>query len=367
MAINSIDTRSFRDFISLSARTGQSEAIPIDDGMQVVEVNLETEIALGMEEMGQIFNAFRRMNRRGKGNDIEENDFLSQMLEESADEKINALITVLGKGKMNYTRLLSHARSLFPDDSDLLLALRELLYRHKLSALQKKELEKAIADLEKHADQRKMYAGANVGQCAKQFSQGVANLTAKALRASYQQFIEMDLVAAYIYQDWIEQFGFKHRTRLLAFTLRALVCDMKSTLPGLNSEEYGPLGSKLSDARILNTLDLILMKELAKLSLRSPREPYEVDAMHIFLLGLLDHKKMIAALTEFVKKYLKRQSIRQKTNFMQSMRGVFNQTPTVLYAIDEDRESVLALCETYLTELFAVEKRNGVWKDYYSR
>ncbi|MBT9432263.1 hypothetical protein JZM24_09235 [Candidatus Sodalis endolongispinus] len=52
---------------------------------------------------------------------------------------------------------------------------------------------------------------------------------------------------------------------------------------------------------------------------------------------------------------------------MQSMRGVFNHTPTVLYAIDEDRESVLALCESYLTELFAVEKRNGVWKWYYSR
>lgn len=332
-----------------------------------VEVSLETEIALGMEEMGQVFNAFRCMNRRGKGNDIEENDFLSQMLEESADEKINALITVLGKGKMNCPRLLSHARSLFPDDSDLILALRELLYRHRLSVLQKKELEKAIADLEKHADQRKMYAGANVGKCAKQYSQGVANLTARALRASYQQFIEMDLAAAYIYQDWIAQFGFMHRTRLLAFTLRALVCDMKSTLPGLNSEEYGPLGSKLSDARILNTLDLMLMKELAKLSLRQPREHYESEAINIFLLGLLDHKNLIAALAEFVKKYLKRHSIRRKTNFMQSMGGVFNQTPTVLYAVEEDRENVLELCEDYLTDLFAIEKKSGVWKDYYSR
>lgn len=366
MAINSIDTRRFRDFISLSAKTEQSESIPSDDGMPVVEVSLETEIALGMEEMGQVFNAFRRMNRRGKGNDIEENDFLSQMLEESADEKINALITVLGKGRMSYNRLLSEARSLFHDDSDLILALRELLYRQRLSALQKKELEKAIADLEKHADQRKMNAGANVGQCAKQFSQGAANLTAKALRASYQQFIEMDLAAAYIYQDWITQFGIKHRTRLLAFTLRALVCDMKSTLPGLNSEEYGPLGSKVSDARILNTLDLMLMKELAKLTLRQPREDYEYEAINIFLLGLLDYKKLIAALTEFVKKNLRRQSVRRKTNFMQSMRGIFNQTPTVLYAVEEDRESVLTLCEDYLSELFALEKKSSAWKYFHS-
>ncbi|MCZ4057960.1 type III secretion system gatekeeper subunit SctW [Pantoea sp. LMR881] len=164
--------------------------------------------------------------------------------------------------------MLNLARSLFPDDSDLMLALKELLKSRQLTKLMKEKIKEAIDDLEKFSDSQKMRSGMNVGQLARNFSTEGGNqpLTAKELRSGYLRFLKLDLPCSYIYNDWIEQYGFNNRLRMLAFMMSALIIDIKALVPGIHYEEFGPLSEKLSDTRVIHTMDQKLLQRFSNLS-----------------------------------------------------------------------------------------------------
>ncbi|MGG2143682.1 HrpJ domain-containing protein [Symbiopectobacterium sp. RP] len=147
-----------------------------------------------------MLSTFGRFSRMGRRNDNIENDFLSSMLEEKADEKHDALIKQVSRLSLNRDGLLKYGRSLFPNDSDLMLALRELMLNRQLSALQKKRIKEAMAELEKFSDCPKMRSGINIGRLAKRFSsmEGQESLSAGDLRDCYLCFLELDLPGSFI-------------------------------------------------------------------------------------------------------------------------------------------------------------------------
>lgn len=332
-----------------------------------IPLNLHDEINTATEEMADLISAFGRFSKAGRKNDSAENEFVTSMLEDKADEKLGNIVRNISRLN-NLANFLNFARSLFPNDSDLMLALRELLLSRQLSELQKKKIKEAIQDLEKFSDTKKMNSGINVGALAKRFSGGSGNRTvsAKELRSSYLRFLELDLPASFIYQDWIDEFGCHNRTRLLSFTLAALVADMKASVPGIHFEEFGSLGARLSDARMLHTLDAALIDSFNSLpfydKLAGENGPLTADEIiNLFMVGLLDHANFEKKLSEFSRNYMSELLIKQRATTVQALRNVYNVTPEFLYADPRCRFFIQEFISSLMLSMHKKEINNTHW------
>lgn len=334
---------------------------------------LQEQMSNAAEEMADILSTFGRFSRNGRKNDNLENDFLSAMLEDKADEKCEQLIKQVVKMSFNNSELLKYARHLFPHDSDLMLALRELLLSRRLSVLQKKNVEAAIAELGKFADNPKMQSGINIGRLAQRFvaMQGErSDVSARELRASYLRFLALELPAGYLYQDWIEQFGCHNRQRLLAFTLNALVADMKASEPGIHFDEFGPLCRKLSEARVIHSLDVMLNARFAEFPFRHQLKGEhamlaEENIVALYMGGLLEYEKFAALLKEFQRNFMSRLLLKQRAAVMQALRMIFNLTPEGIYANPTFRQSLLEFISSLLGAFYDQERQRGIWTEYY--
>lgn len=370
MAITSVGTNEFTriDLQPLNISSPQSGDDTIE---QAPVVNLQAEINDAAEEMADILSAFGRFSRAGRKNDSAENDFISSMCEEKADEKFETLVRQVAKLR-DHHQLINFARSLFPNDSDLMLALRELLLSRHLTELQKKKIKEAIADLEKFGDTQKMKSGMNVGRTARRFSEGTGDkqLTAKDLRNSYLRFLELDLPAGFIYQDWIEEYGCRNRKRLLAFTLAALIADMKASEPGIHFDEFGPLSAKLSDARVLHTIDKALLARFAAFPFRNQMKSAnglleEEDIVKLYMTGVIDFDNLQNALQVFSRTFMSHLLVNHRATVIQTLRDVYNTTPEFLYASVQYRNVVLDFMSELLTSLYAKERTSGIWTEHY--
>jgi len=208
----------------------------------------------------------------------------------------------------------------------------------------------------------------NVGKLARRFtSDDEGNiLTAKDLRKSYLRFIELDIPASFIYQDWIDEYGCKNRKRLLAFTLSALIADMKSSQPGIHFEEFGMLSAKLSDARILHTLDQSLvdsingLKFIEKIKNHAGRvnESYIIN---LFMTGLIDFDNFKPALSKFNQDYMSDLLIKQRATAFQALRNIFNITPEILYSDPNFRDLIQDSMSSIMLLLHEKESTLDLW------
>lgn len=365
-SVNPVDFNRLDFRPTMNRNTSNNTAYHANETSEAV-INLQEEMNFATEEMADLISSFGRFSKLGRRNDSTENDYSSSMLEDKADEKLGVIVKNINK-LQNLTNLLNFSRSLFPNDSDLMLALRELLLSRQLSELQKKKIKEAILDLEKFCDSKKMHSGINIGHLAKRFShnQNAKLLSAKDLRNSYLRFLELDIPASFIYQDWIEEFGCHNRTRLLSFTLAALVADMKANVPGIHFAEFGSLSAKLSDARILHTLDGSLIESFAALpfheklnDINGPME--ESKIIDLFMNGLTNHKSFEMKLSNFSSRYMSSLLIKQRATAVQVLRNIYNITPEFLYADPECRFFIQEFMSTLMLSMYEKEKNNIHW------
>lgn len=348
-----------------------TDQLVFDADEKAISINLQEEMNNAVEEAADLLSVFGRFSKVGRKNDNADNDLVSSILEDMADEKINYLITHVTKLR-NLNNLLNYARQLFPNDSDLMLALREMLLSRRLSELQKKKIREAIADLEKFSGKKKMQSGMNVGHLAKRFSNSGDNrpLSAKDLRNSYLNFLELEMPAAFIYKDWIDAYGYQNRTRLLVFTLSALIADMKANEPGIHFSEFGPLTAKLSDARLLHSLDLLLNKNFSKFpfgeQIRNNQQVLgEMDIVCLYIAGLVDTDEFKLMLKEFSKKFMSLLLLKHQSMIIQELRNIYNMTPEFLFADSLYRDVIINHLATLLRKMFEKEKNTGVWSEHY--
>ncbi|WP_299999391.1 HrpJ domain-containing protein [uncultured Cedecea sp.] len=330
-------------------------------------INLQDEISSASEEISDIFSVFGRFSKTGRRNDGAENDFVSSILEDKADEKLGTIVKNIHNLR-NLAKFLTFSRSLFPNDSDLMLALRELLLSRQLSELQKKIIRESIHELEKFCDSGKMNSGINIGQLAKRFSNRKCGVpvSSKELRNSYLRFLELDIPASLIYQDWIDEFGCENRTRLLSFTLSALVADMKSNVPGIHFDEFGPLSSKLSDARMLHTLDQLLLEHFSNFSFYEKLKStngiiVDEGVIKLFMIGLTDSHAFEKELSYFHQQYMSELLIKQKATACQAFRNVYNVTPENLYIYPKCRLFIQDYMSSLMLSMHKKEMNNIHW------
>lgn len=325
-------------------------------------VNLQEAINNAAEEMADILSTFGRFSKAGRKNDSSEYDVTSWILEEQVNEKLNLLVRQVAK-LSHSTDFLAFARSLFPNESDLLLALRAIVSNYHLSILQKKKLEKALADVEKFGDCKKIQSGINVARLAKRFTEGDEErpLSANALRDGYLLFLELAVPAGFIYQHWIENYGCHQRKRLLAFTLSALVTDIKAYEPGIHYIEFGPLSAKLCDARLLHTLDQSLLDEFSTFPFyqslnHGSKGQEEENIIKLYLTGLNDVGNFPKSLQHYVQHSMASLLITQQITVIQSIYNIYMITPTFLFTDSNDQETVLGEISSLLFSLYKKDK-----------
>ncbi|WP_119712064.1 HrpJ domain-containing protein [Arsenophonus endosymbiont of Aleurodicus floccissimus] len=146
-----------------------------------------------MDDMSMVMSQFnRRQDLQKKQQDS--NKINSRILEDNADRKLATVIKLLNNQKNKLADILALLRQFFPDDSDFVSVLKELLRRRYFSASLAIEVEAEINSLCQDTNQRAKAnrAGINIALKAKQFSYQTA-LSAMKLRQLYRDFISQDI------------------------------------------------------------------------------------------------------------------------------------------------------------------------------
>ncbi|ELD0488029.1 invasion protein [Escherichia coli] len=336
-------------------------------------IDIQQELNDSSEELADILSVFGRSgkNIKTKNKSIDDGDYASSILEDEVDEKMEILIKYVSNLKGDKGHIISYARRFFPNDIDLILVLREMLLSKRILIWQKKKIEEAIIELEHFSDCNKVRSGINIGKVAKKFEKGTHSLSAMELRESYLQFLEFDLPVSVIYQYWIDNYGVENRYRLLAFTMNALIADIKSNEPGIHCAEFGPLATNILNVRILQTLDEKLISDITKLifyeQIRDEIEIISEGALiGLYMSGLLnaDFNK---DLKKFAKNYLSYLLTRQKGTVFQVFKNIYNLTPEFIFPDKTYQQDTLHHLTLILTALYNKERNVGIFSEYYNK
>ncbi|TKI05086.1 type III secretion system gatekeeper subunit SctW [Martelella alba] len=189
-------------------------------------------------------------------------DSFERVLDEDATPKARALLRVAAVRGESLAFLLRYARSLFPDDSDLIMVLRELL-RRETDKTQKKRLQALLDEAESEGLSRDTKAGINCALKARLFGHSHLALKPGLLRGSYRRFLSGEGNGTEDYKDWIAAYGFQHRADVLHFIEAALLADIDSLDPSCSRREFGDLINKLGHLKRLRSGDAAFIRKLS--------------------------------------------------------------------------------------------------------
>ncbi|ECG8591029.1 type III secretion system gatekeeper InvE [Salmonella enterica subsp. salamae] len=270
------------------------------------------------DEMSAAMAQFRNRRDYEKKSSTLSSSF-ERVLEEDALPKakqILKLISVQHGGALE--DFLRQARSLFPDPSDLILVLRELLRRKDLEEIVRKKLESLLKHVEEQTDPKTVKAGINCALKARLFGKTLS-LKPGLLRASYRQFIQSESHEVEIYADWIASYGYQRRLAVLDFIEGALLTDIDANDASCSRLEFGQLLRRLTQLKMLRSADLLFVSTLLSYSFTKAfnaeesswlllmlsllQQPHEVDALLADIIGvnalLLSHKEHASFLQIF--------------------------------------------------------------------
>lgn len=233
-----------------------------------------------------------------------------RVLEDEALPKAKKILQLAQIHDGSLDNFLRHARSLFPDPSDLALVIRELLRRKDLEEVIRKKLQALLNFVEEQTDPKTLKAGINCALKARLFGKTLS-LKPGLLRASYRQFIQSEAHEIDVYSDWIASFGYQRRLVVLDFIEGSLLTDINSNDASCSRMEFGQLLRRLSQLKLLRSADLLFVGSLLShsftrilnaeeaswliLMLSLLQQPHEVDILLAETVGenalLLSHKE----------------------------------------------------------------------------
>ncbi|VVO48297.1 type III secretion system gatekeeper subunit SctW [Pseudomonas fluorescens] len=225
-------------------------------------------------------------------------EHFERVLQEDLIPQISKIQAIVAQGERSIEWLLQHARSLFPDESDLVLVLRELLRRKKLPQASRQRLEVLLQQVIDQAPPKRLKAGINCALKAKMFGKTLA-MQASLMRDTYRSFLESDGSAAESYEDWISIYGYQHRSTVLQFIEVALLTDIDAMDPSCSRDEFGELLGKLSKLKRLRSADITFIQRVLKNGVINYYNANEPDWL-VFLLGLLQYPDELESLIEGV-------------------------------------------------------------------
>jgi type III secretion protein W len=207
-------------------------------------------------------------------------DPFDRILEDDAEAKVEQFLYISYASEINPQELLLQARSMFPDDSDLILVLREIIKRRKVRNEPTDVLEQVMEQVWAETNEKHCKAGLNVGIKAQVFASKMA-VTAWALRDTYREFLESGDGEISQYEQWVEQYGNVRRYLVAEFIETALLHDIQSHDPSCSRAEFGALLGHLVTFKKLLASDKafmeVFLKETQRGQVRRKEEQQESD------------------------------------------------------------------------------------------
>lgn len=271
--------------------------------------------------------------------------------EEGADKKLDKVMMLFRKSGRSLQELLSYLRKMFPDESDLVMVLRELLRKKKLGAQLDAGIENEINRLLEGENGKQIRAGINIALQAKTFAK-LLSLNAQTLRNLYRSFINLDFEPIYFFKMWIEEYDIKQCTIILSFLTQSLICDMQSLMPSCSqSSEFGYFLDRVNKLRSLCSFieiniekqdlkNTITDKELYQLVFHGMTFPEEMEK---YLISLLENKWM---------NYL----VNIKMKILQGIKTIFNNYPESLYLSYEFRDECQIIIQKLIDNYLRLEQ-----------
>jgi len=201
-------------------------------------------------------------------NDVEKkspnsSDPFDRILEDDAEPKVEHLLFIAHAGELTPQELLLQARGMFPDDSDLILVLREIIKRRKLRNEETDVLEEVMQLVWAGANEKHCKAGMNVGLKAQLFAKKMA-VTPWALRDTYREFLSSGDGEISQYEHWVEQYGNVRRHLVAEFIETSLLHDIQSHDPSCSRAEFGGLLNHIVTFKKLRASDKAFMQVFLK-------------------------------------------------------------------------------------------------------
>lgn len=358
-----------RDKLSTEKQTlaDQNEiknALAGDDSVVVQDEStaaLLTRFASATDEMAAVMSQFR--NRRDydkKWGSSAESSF-DQVLDQDVLPKADLLMKIMrAKQGANIENMLRHARSLFPDDSDLVLVLRETLRRQELDEVVRKRLKKLLSQVEKEADPKRLKAGINVALKARLFGKTLC-MSPAIMRESYRGFLESEDHEIEVYQEWITTYGVERRSIVVDFMEDAILSDIDSVDPSCSHVEFGYLLGRIGQIKTIRSCDALFIQNV--LSDPAVREVnHDESSWLFFMFGILRNPQEInELLTLTVGDYLRFVKRTQQARFLQTVYFNCKKLPCEAFSSLEERNDVLVYFEMLIDKALHyenIERRN---------
>jgi type III secretion protein W len=322
-----------------------SADVDVDESGTAAAVQRFVQIS---DEMSAALAQFRgRRHFELKSDAMTEN--FERVLEDDTVPKARQVLSLARLADKPVVWLLQMARSLFPDDSDLALVLRELLRRKKLDAGTRQRLETLLETVVAQSSPKRLKAGINAALKARLFGAAIA-VRAGLLRETYRDFLESDDGPVSCYQDWIALFGAPQRINVLAFIEAALLTDISAQDPSCSRREFGQLLARLTELKRLRSAENVFIERLLSDELIGRHNALEADWL-VFLLGLLTYpdeldQLLLGVLGESVLLSLHR----DRSALLQVVRRVSLQLPHALFC-DEEAPQRLAQQFSHLADI----------------
>jgi len=309
----------------------------------------------GAEEMSMLFSSLARRNLAKKsGNDAALEENFDQVLDSDVLPKVEKVVALALLDQVSVEALLRYAKSLFPDDSDLVLILRELLRQRNLKQIARKKLQAVLDQVLGQADPKSLKAGINGALKARLFGARMA-VTPAALRQCYRQFLA-DLDAAIAqYQGWIGDFGAEKRAQVVEFIEAALFVDMNALDPSCTRLEFRELLKALRQLRLLRSSDEVFVKTLLRVW-----EHDEALSVWLLLSVLQQPYDLPELLEQHLGPSMRDAAPSQRSRMFQALLSAFKQVDPEQSVLDEAREFVLSGLAAMADQAYRVEVKRLV-------
>ncbi len=225
------------------------------------------ELELMADDLSSVLAQMRRRSEAERRSNRSTHPFAS-ILEGEPEGKVDSLTVIARSSDVSKQGFLDLARTLFPDDSDLVLVLRELIRRRKIrktGSVDVINLEEILEQVWNEADPKQCKAGLNVALKATLFSRTM-EVSAQALRQSYRDFIVSEDGVLPQYELWVSQFGADRRSQIVDYMECAMLVDIQSHDPSCSKLEFGSLLGQVLTLKKLHASDLAFLQVFMKTS-----------------------------------------------------------------------------------------------------
>lgn len=300
------------------------------------------------EKMSYVAAQFR--NRRSdklESEALDENS-LERVLDDNVDTKFTKLVGMLNTIK-DINKLTQEARSIFPDESDLILVLRKMLRQYSIRSQLSDKLQKIIKIIEHQANLKRLKSGINIALKAKLFSKALA-MTPALMRESYREFLESEMSELEVYQNWISVYGSQNRVTVINFMEDSLLADINAADPSCSNLEFSYLLGRVKQIKLIRSCDNLFIQSILSYQCIKKLEVIENKWLFFIFSFFLKTLKLEYLINEVLGSGFKSLCKNEKLVILQMIYFSLRKLPVDIFKSQDEREGLLLSFNLFLDD-----------------